>query len=111
MLDWETSQLIIEGALANASKLTGAQTSDLKTVQTACEGELDKKTVLLVEIMDVVKVGPPKLLPPDFYRRAVVSLQDLKSRKQHLGPIFERHADDIFGLTEIARKSKTANAP
>ena len=103
--------MIIEGALASALKLTGAQTSDLKTVQTACEEELEKKTVLLREIMDVVKLSPPKLLPPDFYRKAVASLQDLKSRKQYLGPIFERHACDIFALTEIARKSKTSNAP
>lgn len=82
----------------------------MKIVQTACEEKLEKKIVLSREIMDVVKVSPPKLLPPDFYRRTVTSLQDLKKRKQYLGPIFERYADDIFGLTETVRKSKAVNA-
>jgi len=106
MMDWETSQLILEQALANASKLTGAHTGDLKIVQTACEEELEKKIVLLTEIMDVVKAGPPTFLPPDFYRRAASALQDLKRRKQDLGPMFVRYADDIFNLTEIARRTK-----
>ena len=110
MLDWETSQLIIEGALVSASKLTGDRTADLQFVQTTCEEELEKKIVLARAIMEVVKVGPRKLLPPDFYRRTVASLQVLRKRQQYLGPIFERYADDIFGLSEIARKSKALNA-
>jgi hypothetical protein len=109
VLDWETSQLIIEAVLASASKLTGDQAGDLKIVQTACEEELEKKIVLSREIMDVVKVGPPKLLPPDFYRKTVTSMQDLRKRKQNLGLIFERYAGDIFGLTEIARKSRAVS--
>jgi hypothetical protein len=109
VLDWETSQLIIEAVLANASKLTGDQAGDLKIVQTACEGELEKRIALSREIMDVVKVGPPKLLPPDFYRKTVTSMQDLRKRKQNLGLIFERYAGDIFGLTEIARKSQAVS--
>jgi hypothetical protein len=99
----------MEGALASASKLTGAQTGDLKIVQTACEEELEKKIVLLKEIMDIVRIDPPKLLPPDFYRRTVASLQDLMRRRQYLASIFERYADDIFGLTGIARKSRAVN--
>ena len=100
----------MQGALASASKLTGDQTGDLKIVQSACKDELEKKIVFSVEIMDVVKVNPPKLLPADFYRKTVTSLQDLRRREQYLEHIFRRYADDIFGLTEIVRKGKAVNA-
>ena len=110
MLDWESSRLILERTLASASKLTGDQAEDLKIVQTACEDELEKKIVLSMEIMEVVKISPPALLPLDFYRRTVTSMQDLKKLREYLGPTFERCADDLFGLTEIVRKSKSVNA-
>ena len=101
---------MLEQALANASKFTGVQTGDLKIVQNACEEELEKRIVLLTEIMDVVKAGPPTFLPADFYRHAVAALQDLKRRKQDLGPMFVRYADEIFKSTEIARKTKPVQA-
>ena len=106
MLDWKTSELIIEGTLSSARKLRGAQAADL-ILQTACEEKLEKKITPSRKIMDVVKVSPPEL--PDFWRRTVSFLQDLKKRKQYLGLIFERYADDILGLMEIARKSNAVN--